>query len=270
MIPINAATNPSPADPLTGYGAINRNYSISDIAVMVIEFETFLGSITPPYPITYTSDIDPQTPVRGISWREAAMYCNYITTGYWYLGFYNFDQQNCNLISINRSRSGINYALPTTDEWYRAAYYNQIENKWHMFANESNTKPNIDNLGDGSNYGDLHGGPWSVYNGGQELNGTYNMMGNVWEWCEDDLAPGNKRIMGGSFNKPFIYPPKDIYPADGIPDWTYLLRSESQDYVKYMIQDTSFINICSRRVAGLDPQKKDSSVGFRIVEIINP
>ena len=27
-------------------------------------------------------------------------------------------------------------------------------------------------------------GPWNVGSGSQELNGTYDMMGNVWEWME--------------------------------------------------------------------------------------
>ena len=31
-------------------------------------------------------------------------------------------------------------------------------------------------------------GPWNVGSGSQELNGTYEMMGNAWEWTEDCLS----------------------------------------------------------------------------------
>ena len=35
-----------------------------------------------------------------------------------------------------------------------------------------------------SNYGGS-GGPWNVGSGSEELNGTFDMMGNVFEWIED-------------------------------------------------------------------------------------
>ena len=47
--------------------------------------------------------------------------------------------------------------------------------------------------------------PWDVGSGLEELNGTHDMMGNVWEWMEspygtvyDDTA--NRSIRGGFFN----------------------------------------------------------------------
>ena len=79
--------------------------------------------------------------------------------------------------------------LPTEDEWVKAAYWNGTSLQTYA------TKPG-DSLhqgdrvsGSGWNYYD-NGyatdplGPWAVRSGSEELNGTYDMMGNVWEWME--------------------------------------------------------------------------------------
>lgn len=46
--------------------------------------------------------------------------------------------------------------------------------------------------------------PWDVNNGSEKFNGTFNMMGNVWEWMENsysgDYLFGSSRVTrGGSF-----------------------------------------------------------------------
>jgi hypothetical protein len=192
------------------------------------------------------------------------MFCNWLTTtsngnyvGDKTGGAYIFSGDNSNpgnFINVDREAAltdyGTIYVLPTMDEWYRAAYYNTTHTGYTLFSSGLNTPPDIDNPVTGYNYGTNNSeNPWDVDMGATEQNGTYNMMGNVWEWCEDNIAPGNRRIMGGSFNKTVTY------------------LTENLSYIPYMVQDTSFINICSRRVAGLAPHTKDPSVGFRIVRL---
>ena len=51
-------------------------------------------------------------------------------------------------------------------------------------------------------------GPWNAGSGSEELNGTYDMMGNVWEWMENPHYPGeyianslaNRVNRGSSYN----------------------------------------------------------------------
>ena len=48
-------------------------------------------------------------------------------------------------------------------------------------------------------------GPWDVGSGSEELNGTFDMMGNVWEWMEspyysgDYLSRSSRSFGGGAY-----------------------------------------------------------------------
>jgi hypothetical protein len=51
--------------------------------------------------------------------------------------------------------------------------------------------------------------PWDVGSGSEELNGTFDMMGNVWEWTECPLIQGEythdseRNLRGGSYGYSF-------------------------------------------------------------------
>jgi formylglycine-generating enzyme len=263
---IDGLSYPSIADTLTGYGAIDYAYDIDQFAIRASDWAMIVNMTVIDNLGTWTDD----QPVAGISWYEAAMFCNWLTTtGAGFnlpaanitQGAYNFGGTNSNpgnFINVDRVAAlgiyGTIYVLPKMNEWYRAAYYKADHTGYSLFSTYNlygDNPPPIDSIAFGSNYGTSlieTSTVWDVNLGCTEQNGTSNMMGNVWEWCEDDIAPGNRRIMGGSFNKPV---------------GEYL--TENLSYIPYMTQDTSFINICSRRVAGLAPHTKDSSVGLRIV-----
>lgn len=81
------------------------------------------------------------------------------------------------------------YFLPTEDEWVKAAYWNGSE------IQEYATIGDVTPTQDGWNFYD-NGyatgvyGPWDVGSGSEEVNGTYDMMGNVWEWIENNFYSG--------------------------------------------------------------------------------
>jgi len=148
-----------------------------------------------------------------VSWYEAAQFCNYLTSGNKYSGAYKFDISG-NFLSIDRVSSistyGTTYVLPTEDEWYKAAYFKPDGSGYSLYANGTSTEPTRAN----SNYSWVYppmssGTPWDIItNGTQEQNGTYDMMGNVWEWNETLISgsPRGSGFRGGSYyDNRYIY-----------------------------------------------------------------
>ena len=63
--------------------------------------------------------------------------------------------------------------------------------------------------GTDANYNDVLSSPnytWETGYGGEEQNGTYDMMGNVWEWCESaydgtlNNMSENRVVRGGAYS----------------------------------------------------------------------
>ena len=134
-----------------------------------------------------------------VSWYEAAQFCNYLTSGNKYSGAYKFDISG-NFLSIDRVSSistyGTTYVLPTEDEWYKAAYFKPNGSGYSLYANGTSTAPIA---GVDSNYDWARSAPWDIItNGTQEQNGTFDMMGNVWEWNETPLSGSSRGLRGGS------------------------------------------------------------------------
>ncbi len=144
-------------------------------------------------------------PTNELSWYEATQFVNWLNTStnhspaYKFTGTQGTTGYTFAKWSHAEAAGGTNlyrhkdafYFLPTEDEWVKAAYWNGTTLQQYA------TKPG-DSLfqGNGSsggwNYqfgGDpgpegSYEGPWNVGGGNEELNGTYDMMGNVWEWME--------------------------------------------------------------------------------------
>jgi formylglycine-generating enzyme required for sulfatase activity len=106
---------------------------------------------------------------------------------------------------VNRDyRNGQNlvYVIPTEDEWYKAAYFKADGSGYSLYANGSGTAPVISTDGStGWNYNTASPvDVWTVGTGTGEQNGTYNMMGNIWEWMDD----GTGVIRGGRYDSPSL------------------------------------------------------------------
>ncbi len=163
-------------------------------------------------------------PTDNISWHEGAQFVNYLNTSTGHQAAYKFtgtqgtdnytlgvwESGDVGYDSSNPYRnSNAYYFLPTEDEWVKAAFWNGTSLQTHA------TKPG-DTLyqGNGSNggwnyydyeYGTEPYGPWDVGSGSEEINGTFDMMGNAWEWMESPyiigvyLSSSSRGVRGGSY-----------------------------------------------------------------------
>ena len=206
-----------------GCGSVNYNYRIGKFEITADQWQT----------INNTAEIDDSTfgsgykPVHGVSWYDAAQFCNYLTSGDKNLGAYQIGTNGS--ITIDRqsaiSTYGTIYVLPTEDEWYKAAYY--TGSSYSLYANGTNEEaPEFDvesNYALEGDYGDYID-PWDIGTGTIEQNGTFDMMGNVAEWTEAefDYEPGYRVHRGGAcrydtLGLDEIYVPSSIYRVGDYP-----------------------------------------------------
>ncbi len=163
-------------------------------------------------------------PISMVSWYEGAQFVNWLNTSTGHTAAYKFtgtpgtsgytrgvwESGDAGYDSTNPYRnSNAFYFLPTEDEWVKAAYWNGTTLQTYATkAGESLTQGD-GTSGTGWNYDDGGYatdpyGPWDVGSGSEELNGTFDMMGNVWEWMESPWRGGyylgsNRGFRGGSY-----------------------------------------------------------------------
>jgi formylglycine-generating enzyme required for sulfatase activity len=128
----------------------------------------------------------PHGPVETVSWLEAAEFCNRLSVQAGLQPYYQINQDGAAL------NQGNGYRLPTEAEWEyacragtgKARYGALDEIAWY----EKNSKGRPQDVGLKKPNG------W----------GLYDMLGNVWEWCEDLYDPevyGSYRVFrGGGWN----------------------------------------------------------------------
>jgi len=190
-------------DGTTGYGAVSSNYRIGKYEVTAAQWQT-INTAAGVGDSGYWSG---NQPVASISWYEAAQFCNYLTSGNKYSGAYKFDISG-NFQEIDRVSSistyGTTYVIPTENEWYKAAYFKPDGSGYSLYANGTSTAPIT---GVNSNYNRAISSPWDVGvgNGTMEQNGTYDMMGNVYELNETLISGSTISRRGGSYLSPDSY-----------------------------------------------------------------
>ena len=200
MVTIGNAGNTADS---TGYGDVAYTYQISATEVTIAEAQAATGAFdgNENYWNTGGRTVGTAAPASYVSLSEAMKYCNFITSGNINNGAYKFSggvYQSTDRASAI-STYGTVYALPTEDEWYKAAYYTgNSGDLWSLYANGTDISFPTRGGANGWNYNFAQSSPnytWLVSSGGAEQNGTYNMMGNVWEWMEDSSGV----LRGGSY-----------------------------------------------------------------------
>lgn len=201
-------------DGTTGYGSVRYEYRIGKYEITNAQWNTFTGAAGAPIGdnggyIHNSYYIGDQQPTNNISWYETLQFCNYLTSGDKSKGAYLFSGDNTDprsFIGIDRTSAqssyGTIYVLPNEDEWYKAAYYKPDGSGYSLYSNGINTAPIA---GINSNYGDAFGAPWDVGSGIQEQNGTFDILGNIWEWNETLFRNQYRVERGGSFQSQVSY-----------------------------------------------------------------
>jgi sulfatase modifying factor 1 len=189
------------------FGAVNSSYRIGKFEVTSTQWASVIAA---DLNVGNASGYSGQQPVANASWYEAAKFCNWLTSGSYNNGAYQFSNPTT-LTAVNRgaaiSTYGTVYVLPTEDEWFKAAYFKSDGSGYTLYA----TGDTVPIRGAG---GELYAGgddgmtfdPWDVGSGTTvsiENNGTFDMNGNVWELNEsafdgnlDDMME-NRAARGG-------------------------------------------------------------------------
>lgn len=195
FVPISGKTNPD-----SGYGSVSYDYRMGIYEITNGQWSKFCSEYGTPSGDTRRGYIrraywrGDNIPANCVSWYEAAQFVNYLNISTGHHAAYNFTgtkgqaDYTFSVWDPSDAWGGTNlyrhkdayYFLPTEDEWVKAAYWNGATIQTWATINDRMPAKGID-----SNYGRTSGGPWNVGSGSTELNGTYDMMGNVFEWIED-------------------------------------------------------------------------------------
>ncbi len=234
------------ADDSTGYGGVAYKFHIGTYEVTNSQYTAFLNATAATdthglydtamssgqgginrsgssgsYSYSMRSGFE-NKPVNYVSFWDAARFANWLTNGSpsgpqdastTETGVYSLNgTTNPGNSSITRNTTAFNaggVAITTTDEWYKAAYYDPTlsggTGGYYNYPTQSDSGPtanepnsnntnsaNHENAGDGLT--DV--GSYSV---AVSFYGTFDQGGNVWEWTEEVVSTDDRRRYGGSF-----------------------------------------------------------------------
>jgi len=201
---INAAGN---AADNTGFGSVAYDYDIMTYEITTDQYNTVANATAVPTANAWAGD----QPAAGIRYYEAAMFANWLTSGDVTQGAYDISAPN---VTIDRASAlatyGEVYVIPTDDEWYKAAYYDPINDIYVDYATGSDTAPTPTT---GSTAADeavyriaqelspAPVVPADVDNaGGTSLFGTMGQSGNIAEYVEMVLSDTTPAHRGGHYS----------------------------------------------------------------------
>ncbi len=141
---------------------------------------------------------EPNRPATGISWNEAARFVNWLNISKGFSPSYKFltTSTSENLSLWNPSEAGYDpqnpfrnkgarYFLPSSDEWYKAAFFNPTLNSYNKFPMRDGSTPAAVTSGNTGAVYNNSTGPADITNAGGLSNyGTMAQAGNVFEIIE--------------------------------------------------------------------------------------
>jgi formylglycine-generating enzyme required for sulfatase activity len=218
FVTISGDTNPA-----GGYGIVNNDYRIGVHEITNDQWDRFkaeLGVAVTGDPLQAYDEEAAYTginvPANDVSWFEAAQFINWLNTSAGYQAAYKFTGTQGTsgyalaTWSTAEAAGGTNlyrhkdafYYLPTEDEWVKAAYWNGTDLQTHATKAGDTFQQGDGVSGTGWNFWDAGyatdpPAPWDVGSGSEELNGTFDMMGNVWEWMESPFSDSGYGIFSG-------------------------------------------------------------------------
>ena len=236
-----------------GYGAVNYEYRIGKYEVTASQYTAFLnalggvdtyslynpwmsygnegcgitrnggGTVGDPYTYSVAADFA-NRPANNVSFWNACRFANWLSnnqptgaqgpgtteTGAYTLNGYNGVDGR----TIQRN-PGATWAVPSEDEWYKAAYYKggSTNAGYWDYPTSSDTAPGQDMNDASGNNANYSTAPYTmpIDNGkyttlvGEFQNspspyGTFDQGGNVWEWDEAVVSVSYRGLRGGAFN----------------------------------------------------------------------
>jgi formylglycine-generating enzyme len=257
--------DPGNAPDSTGYGSVPYTYQMGEFDVTVAQYTQFLNAVasTDPYGLydpsmnpnssigscgiyrngsagsyTYTyASTNANFPVNFVSWGSVARFCNWLDNGQLDTGeekssttedgSYDLngavtDQQ---LDAITRTPNAT-YAIPTENEWYKAAYYKSgsANAGYWQYPTRSDSGPSNSLSITGTNNANYDNGGFTdpttfltsvgTFMDSPGPYGTFDMGGNVYEWTEG-FDKNVRTIRGGSWNDGMAGLASDTFLSDG-------------------------------------------------------
>jgi formylglycine-generating enzyme required for sulfatase activity len=145
-------------------------------------------------------------PIGYVDWRDAARFCNWLTTGDTENGVYNFSAPGIGVMDHLAAAEafGTAFFLPTEDEWYKAAYHknNGVSGDYWVYPTGSDQEPaDVGSDAFSTGYANYHTGDSDLVAvdaaGSASPYGTIGQGGNVYEWTESVFLGENDRIYRG-------------------------------------------------------------------------
>lgn len=158
-----------------------REFYMGVAEVSEAEFSAFTPSVKPS-----------EMPIAGISWFDAARFCNWLSEKNKLDPFYIFDEEGA-YVGINKASVG--FRLPTEAEWeYVAGKYRRSEKSVFVWGNKYRLDKSAGNIADVSakNIAKAHVSDYddgypelAPVSYGEKRHGFLNFSGNVAEWVTD-------------------------------------------------------------------------------------